>query len=615
MGAALVLAVAVVVAAGYGAHRLRAFLLAQVFLVAAWRWLTGDPLNGQPRTDAGWLRRGEGKALTKTGHAHSWWYRPRWQRAAHRSGAASGLVVVAWALIEDFRATVWLLASLTACGLTGAGWQLWLRVTRRQRQRTWLHPLHLAAHELAGVPRAVAASSWITAELDDSGAVRSARLALPAGWPADAKDEQRLVAVAAAKLGIEAPEASWRKAGPAPMLTLTHSEPPPGFYEYGKGELGELLADAVATARPDEWVVGFGKPERGAGRPRVVRASLATDSPHAAVNMGTGGGKSNLVAFWLMQELRRGSVVMMLDSKWWSHAWLYKDAQGEYSYLPNVAYLSSPAQLHAGMVWLGSELDRRNQVARRAVTAAGKLRGDVGPRIVIVGEELNQAMPMVRQHWADTRSSDDPKRSPALTGLGAVAYAGRAVRMHLVLIGQMLTAEVTGSRDSSVKENIGITAMARYGPAGWATAVGKNVPMPPAPSVAGRIQLVTASGVRETQVPLGDLELYRELAMSGTVTPCPAGMPGAVRAGSVPDAPQLSTGGPDMPFVPETPAALGPPPVTLSDAVTQKIVSRSLYALRKASQRQGFPERTGMAGLAALYDPVELAKWDAGARS
>jgi len=267
-------------------------------------------------------------------------------------------------------------------------------------------------------------------------------------------------------------------------------------------------------------------------------------------------------------------------------------------------------------VWLGEELDRRNQVARRAVTASGKLRGDVGPRLVIVAEELNQAMPKVREYWADTRSSDDPKRSPALTGLGAVAYAGRAVKMHLVLIGQMLTAEVTGSRDSSVKENIGITAMARYGPAGWATAVGKNVPMPPAPSVVGRIQLVTASGVRETQVPLGDLELYRELAMSGTVTPCPAGMPGAVRTGSVPDTRQLPTGGPDMPFVPETPAALGPPPVTLSDAVAQRIVCRSLAALRKASQRDpGFPERTGMAGLAALYDPVELAKWDAGVRS
>ena len=276
-----------------------------------------------------------------------------------------------------------------------------------------------------------------------------------------------------------------------------------------------------------------------------------------------------------------------------------------------MSYLSSPEAIHAGMVWLSGELNRRNQVARRAVTASGQIRANVGPRLIVVAEELNQAMPLIRQHWADTREPSDVKRSPALAGLGAVAFAGRAVKMHLLLIGQMLTAEVTGSRDSSVKENIGVTAMARYGPNGWATAVGKNVPMPPAPSVLGRIQLVTASGVRETQTPKPDLLLYRELVLAGEVTPCPAGMPGA-RAVPVSAMASLSAA-PDVPIVSETRPAVGQPGsrVTLSEAVQHGAVSLSLTALRKASQREGFPERKGLRGTAGEWDAVELAEWEA----
>lgn len=598
-----VLAVAIVVVIGVILLRIGRAIRASWLLVRLWRWLSGEAHHGHPITDAGWLRHGQ-RALTRTGHATRWWHLPRWQRAAHRTGGTLAVIALAWSGLAYPAQTVLGLSCAAACSLVLGAYRTHRRLMRRRHEKTWLRPLHLAAHDLAGHPRAIRAASWIKAEIDKTGAVTEARLALPSGWQSDPKEEQRLVAIAAAKLAIESPEASWRRAGPVPHLLLTHSQPPPSMVRY------EDVADAVAQARRDELVVGIGK------KGTLVKASLATDSPHLAVNMGTGGGKSNLAAFWLMQELRRGAIAMVLDSKWWSHAWLYKDEQGEYDFLPNVAYLSSPAQLHAGMMWLGAELDRRNQVARRAVTAAGTLRGDVGPRIIILAEELNQAMPLVRQYWADTRDPSEPKRSPALNALGAVAFAGRAVKMHLVLIGQMLTAEVTGSRDSSVKENVGITAMARYGPAGWATAVGKNVPMPPSPSVVGRVQLVTAGGVRETQVPLGDMLLYRELAVSGTVTPCPAGMPGAMRqVAAVPDAVPVSAGASDQRFVPETSPALGPAAVTLSEAVEQRIVRRSLAAVRKASQRDDtFPERTGMRGLAAEYDPVALAEWDAGRR-
>ena len=68
----------------------------------------------------------------------------------------------------------------------------------------------------------------------DDGAVKAATLELPPSWPADARDKERLVSVASQKLGIEAAEPSWRNAGPAPLLVLRHSPPPPGHVKMAE---------------------------------------------------------------------------------------------------------------------------------------------------------------------------------------------------------------------------------------------------------------------------------------------------------------------------------------------------------------------------------------------
>jgi hypothetical protein len=347
--------------------------------------------------------------------------------------------------------------------------------------------------------------------------------------------------------------------------------------------------------------MGIGK--RGA----IVKASLASDSPHIGISMGSGGGKSNLAAFMLLQELRRGAIALVLDSKWISHPWLIG--------LPNVAYARTAAELHAAMVWLADELDRRNQVAFRSVDVRGTVRANVGPRLFIVAEELNMAIPRLRAHWDETRDRDEPKRSPAITGLGEVSFAGRQVKMHLVLIGQMLTSAATGSKDSSVKENVGIKCMARYSPNAWKTMAPEH-PMPPKPAALGRVQVVTAAGVRETQVPLVDFGQARELVLAGNITPCPAGMPGAVR---VTDPPHIAHTGADLPVVTVTgalPVTGSADSITLSEAVGLGIIGPSIAAVRVARHRdENFPPPVGQRGLAHLYDPQQLAEWTAGRRA
>ena len=258
--------------------------------------------------------------------------------------------------------------------------------------------------------------------------------------------------------------------------------------------------------------------------------SLKDDSPHFLISMGTGAGKSTTAAFWVVQALMRGDIVLFLDPKQHSHPWAFKDMDAEFDQLPNIAYVRRVPDLHDAMAWLGNELDARNRIATMGMNSKGKvIKGDVGPRIFIICEEVNLAEGPLKQYWAENRGEGDPKKSPAFTGLGAVAFAGRAVKMHLVVIGQMVTAAVLGG--GAVRENMGVRCLARYTQNSWKMQAG-DTPMPPSPSVTGRVQCIASGEVREAQVPYVDIEedtsRLRELAMSGTVTPCPPGMPGAV---------------------------------------------------------------------------------------
>ena len=307
----------------------------------------------------------------------------------------------------------------------------------------------------------------------------------------------------------------------------------------------------------------------------------------------------------------RGAIVLVLDAKWISHPWLIG--------LPNVAYCRTPAQIHDGLCWLSAELDRRNQVALRAVDAHGRINANVGPRLFVIGEELNLCMPRLKAYWAAERGPGDPKESPAITGLGEVAFAGRQVRMHLLLIAQLLTAKATGIQGGEVRENIGVKLLARYSPAAWKMQAPEH-PMPPKPTQIGRVQVVTARGVAETQVPklfdddpaLSEAEALREMVLAGNITPCPAGMPGAIAVTGTPALPHTP---PDQQQTPVTPAPVTGPgdgAVSLGQAAGS-IVPCSVYALRMARHRDpAFPPKVSQDGLTHLYDPDALIAWHAG---
>src|ERR1039457_6495267 len=96
-----------------------------------------------------------------------------------------------------------------------------------------------------------------------------------------------------------------------------------------------------------------------------------------------------------------GSLLMILDFKLISHMW----ARG----LPNVAYAGLPAEIHTALMWLQAEILRRNQVALRAADIEGVVQANVGPRILVIAEELNATQNRLGAYWKTVREKGRPR--------------------------------------------------------------------------------------------------------------------------------------------------------------------------------------------------------------
>lgn len=567
----LAAAVPVIAAAGWLRHMSRRHGLGPLM----WRWHSGHSLDGVHRTNATWTKRSHGArpVLHPTGHAVRWHHRPRLHRAGIRIGAELAAAAVLYGLWADRAVTLAFLAIAAAAGLALAAWRGVHAARNWRYRRHYVRPLEGTLMWKIPAPPA-------TLEIDRHGDVIKG---VVIEWPPETEigepEKQHVLEAVTTRLAIEAPEPQWQLKGRRRRVVLTPSSPPPSLVTW------DDIAAEVACAQPDELLVGVGK------KSSIVKVSLKDDSPHFLISMGSGAGKSTTAAFWVVQELIRGGIALFLDPKQHSHPWAFKDMDAEFAQLPNVAYVRRTPDIHNAMEWLGGELGRRNDVATAGINSKGDLiKGNVGPRIFIIAEEMNLAEGPLKQYWAETRGKDDPKKSPAFTGLGAVAFAGRAVKMHLVVIGQQVTAAVLGG--GAVRENMGVRCLARYQQNSWKMLAG-DIPMPPSPSVPGRVQCIASGGVREAQVPYVDIKedtsLLRELAVSGTVTPCPAGMPGA--------APGRELAGIPVPGRTAIDAAPGQgvvvgqlPALTLREAVEQGVFGRrSLTATRKMLQRTANP--------------------------
>jgi hypothetical protein len=604
-GAALLAAAALVVVTLAVHHTLRRVLKV---LNPAWLWFTGLPLDGVSRTNATWTMRSHGPrpVLHPSGNAVWWHHLHRWHRTGIRTGASLAFAGALYGLVAATEVTVVLFAVLATAGLLVLAWHVFYVLRNWRHERHYVRPLERTlTRKLPAAP--------LSLEVEREGdAVRRVAIEWPPDTEIGSEDQQKVLQSVTARLAIEAPDASWKLRGRDRSVVFTQSEPPPSRVCW------EDVAQALRSLGHDELLFGLGK------RNAITKAAYS-DSPHIAIPGGSGGGKSNLAAFLLIQEMLRGSLIFNLDPKWISHLWLQD--------LPNVINAHDIPELHLALTWLGKELLRRTKTAYYSAEGTGRVRGNVGPRIIVLCEELNYGMPGLKRYWAENREKGQPKQSPAIAGLSALSCAGRASDIHEWLIAQLLTVESTGVKDSTIRTNAGIKGMVRWDPGGWAMAVGKHIPMPAQTTIPGRIQLVTRNGPREAQVPYLHLDdadedaadkavkWARELVVSGVVATIPGGPEGippqlwpasVLRQEHLALIPAQGTGTARTSGT-ETNA---PVMVSLRQAVAEETLRFAgrdpLGAARKASQRPGFPEVAGWDGKTALYYRAELAEWQNG---
>jgi hypothetical protein len=356
---------------------------------------------------------------------------------------------------------------------------------------------------------------------------------------------------------------------------------------FSEPEVRRMLEEST----PSEPVIGLTR-----GR-KPVKVNLDTESPHVLLSAGTGGGKSSTIRTIAAQLMFHGADVTVIDVKRHSHRW---------ARLPGVTYARDLGEIHKVLC----ELSRLSHDRDRAWDDIDI--DEDGPkytRKVIICEELNATMSVLRQWWKDTREPSDPVTSPAVTALGQVLFKGRAVRIHVLAVAQMATAKDMGGPE--MRENYAVRILARY----TANAAKMLVPecnLPASTRHQGRAQVCIGGVATETQViylsereargwveakrfPLG----LNVASVASRETPALQGEQPATVAAAL---------------SPELEAARGLVPVSLLEASSDKgrgIVLLKHDALRKAAERDPeFPAPAGHRGQARLYGPPSLQRWE-----
>ncbi|MFD9053261.1 pRL2-11 [Streptomyces zaomyceticus] len=503
------------------------------------------------RTDATFYRSGTRVLPKVEGRVSRCSYRAGWKRLTFRistlAAIGAGGYQAGWVHQDATVATaqqIWAdpdpaLAALEQPGIAAAstaavGTAAYLALTRKRRElmREWVLPLHEALALPLRLPEQTDPRRYLHIPRNFSEDDAVIRVDVP-GRLDFSKD---LVAdIITTKLALEGVTFSWHLAGRETYVTVKKTRKPPAKAAFKDPKIREI----VAAAKESAPVIGIGS----AGR--IVTVDLDAESPHILVNASTGGGKSVTLRCIACQMLHHGSLVYVLDTKRISHPW----ASG----LPGVTYCRDIADIHDQLIALGMEGQRRTRVADDlGIDADPKA---IGPRILILLEEVNATMKQLARYWEKIRESGDPKVSPAVDALNEILYMGRQLRMHVLLVAQSATARALGGPEA--REQFSTRILARYSVNAWRMLAPEVHPAPKSTKHHGRAQVVSGGSARETQILFFTEAEAREWATTGKKTATAGGPVPVQRMGpptdSLPDA--GSTTIPGLPPAPEQPAS------------------------------------------------------------
>ncbi|WP_199550309.1 pRL2-11 [Streptomyces sp. N35] len=473
------------------------------------RFLSGREMDGRRRTDATFFtpgRRVLELEADDSGRAARqqllgvWSYLPYWKRAGIRLGSLAALSGGTYGYVQDphLAQAVLQYGGPAVAGTVAVGGVVHAVRGREQRElmREWVVPLHQTIAPLLGIPEATNPRRYLHVPVDFNGDDGLIRVDLPVRMDFN---KQEVEAKIREKLALTGFSFTWDGRGRAPYLVAQKVAKPPSKVVYADQAVRELVAKSKESAP----LIGLNRQ----GKP--VSVDLDTESPHVLVSAGTGGGKSVILRGIASQLIRNGARAYILDFKRVSHQW----ARG----VPNTKYCRDIEDIHDALVALGVE-------GRRRILAAEELGDDadpaaIGPRIVILLEEINATMKQLTRYWEKNKEKGDPKDSPAVDALAEILFMGRAVRLNVLLVAQSATARALGGPE--MRENFATRILARYTQNAWRMLVPEVAPAPKSTRHVGRAQVVLGGVAHETQVMFMTDAEARAHAMAGPHTPEP----------------------------------------------------------------------------------------------
>nr|WP_205574241.1 pRL2-11 [Streptomyces scabiei] len=600
---------------------------AEALMFGIGRFLGGRDMDGIKRTDASFWQPGTRVLPKVEGRVSRSSYRAGWQRLTFRVTGLSTAAAGGWGLWEHQEtARSWWenpdavpvaalqTGGIGAASVAAAGGLAYGLLTRERRElmREWVAPLHDALYRPLGYAEQTDPRGYLHIPKNFSDDDAEIRVDLPRGLGFSREVVADLITQ---KLALEGVTFDWHPEGSKPYVRVKKTRKPPAKALFKDPKVRELVAKAPESAP----VIGLGS----AGR--IVSVDLDADSPHILVNASTGGGKSATLRCIACQMLHHGSLVFVLDTKRISHPW----AHG----VDGVTYCRDIADIHDQLIELGQLGRLRTRIADElGIDADPKA---IGPRVLILLEEVNATMKQLARYWERTRESGDPKVSPAVDALNEILYMGRQLRMHVLLVAQSATARALGGPE--VREQFATRILARYSMNAWRMLAPEVNPAPKSTKHHGRAQVVIGGSARETQVLFFTETEAREWATTGkTATDTkPAALPtqsGPAQlqkppadsladtgntpvAPAAPDPAPAADSGDGAPSAPATSLANPAPAdddqaVGLREAHERHLPDITVAALRYArANDRTFPKPVGKRGAELLYRVGDLKRW------
>ncbi|MEV7776578.1 hypothetical protein [Kitasatospora sp. NPDC086791] len=242
---------------------------------------------------------------------------------------------------------------------------------------------------------------------------------------------------------------------------------------------------ALAKLGPDEFVFGLDEHHEA-----LVR-KLSGETPHLALSVGTGGGKSAKLQWLAVQMLMKRGTVLGIDPKMLSLAPL----RG----IPGVHLYADPqnaVDMRRLIEWLAEVTEARFFEKEQGI------RSDFDP-IYLILEESNELVILLKDAWDSTRiKKGEDKESAAdpiwKKDVGKILRLGRDANVHIIAVFQDFKDNEFGG--ASLTPLFRLKALGNYEENQWKRIFGR-VPMPPSVNKAGRMAIVHEGNAVRYQVP------------------------------------------------------------------------------------------------------------------